>query len=96
MKGFEPLFRILADPIEALLAVKGCDADTIREELVKAVITAKSNHCIPIPHDQQNYRWPNLVERLFNKQNNWCRVENRYDKIADSYLGFVKTLSVAL
>jgi IS5 family transposase len=45
VKGFGPLFGMLADRVEALLADKGYDADSIREELAKAdgeaVIPAK-------------------------------------------------------
>ncbi len=100
MKGFRPLFGMLADRIEALLADKGYDADAIREELAKAsveaVIPAKSNRCIPIPHDREKYRWRNLVERLFNKLKNFRRVATRYDKTAESYLGFVALASVTL
>ncbi|WP_342345020.1 transposase [Sphingomonas sp. CFBP 13603] len=55
VKGFGPLFGMLADRIEALLADKGYDADAIRQELfradVEAVIPTKSNRRIPIPHD---------------------------------------------
>ena len=100
MKGFGPLFGMLAGRVEALLADKGYDADTIREELAKAgveaVIPAKSNRRIPIPHDCEKYRWRNLVERLFNKLKNWRRIATRYDKTAESYLGFVALASVAL
>ncbi len=100
MKGFRPLFRMLAERIEALLADKGYDADAIREELAKAgveaVIPAKSNRRIPIPHDREKYRWRNLVERLFSKLKNWRRVATRYDKTAESYLGFVALASVKL
>lgn len=50
MKGFGPLFGMLADRIEALLADKGYDADAIRQELAKAdveaVIPTKSNRRI--------------------------------------------------
>jgi transposase len=74
MKGFGPLFGMLADRIEALLADKGYDADAIRKGLAKAdieaVIPTKSNRRIPIPHDREKYRWRNLVERLFNQLNN--------------------------
>lgn len=55
IQGFGPLFRMIANKIEALLADKGYDADVIREELAKAeieaVIPAKSNRRTPIPHD---------------------------------------------
>ncbi len=100
MKGFGPLFGMLADRIEALLADKGYDADAIRQELAKAdieaVIPTKSNRRIPIPHDREKYRWRNLVERLFSKLKNWRRVATRYDKTAESYLGFVALASVTL
>ena len=91
---------MLTDRIEALLADKGYDADAIREEFaradVEAVIPAKSNRRTPIPHDREKYRWRNLVERLFNKLKNWRRVATRYDKTAESYLGFVALASVML
>lgn len=100
MQGFGPLFRMLAERVEALLADKGYDADAIRDTLAKAyveaVIPAKSNRRTPIPHDQEKYRWRNLIERLFNKLKNWRRVATRYDKTAESYLGFVALASVKL
>lgn len=100
MKGFAPLFRMLAHRIEALLADKGYDAAAIREELAKAgveaVIPAKNNRRIPIQHDRKKYRCRNLVERLFNKLKNWRRVATRYDKAAESYLGFVALALVKL
>jgi transposase len=89
-----------ADRIEILLADKGYDADAIRQELaradVEAVIPTKSSHRKPIPHDREKYRWRNLVERLFSKLKNWRRVATRYDKTAESYLGFVALASVTL
>ena len=100
VQGFAPLFRMLAERVEALLADKGYDADAIRDTLAKAdveaVIPAKSNRRTPIPHDREKYRWRNLIERLFNKLKNWRRVATRYDKTAESYLGFVTLASVKL
>ena len=91
---------MLEDRVEALLADKGYDADAIREEIeaagVEAVIPAKSNRRVPIPHDLQKYRWRNLVERLFSKLKNWRRVATRYDKTRESYLGFVALASIKL
>ena len=40
MQGFGPLFRMLADLIEALLADRGYDADPIRDTLAKANVEA--------------------------------------------------------
>ena len=91
---------MLEDRVEALLADKGYDADAIREEIeaagVEAVIPAKSNRRVPIPHDRQKYRWRNLVERLFSKLKNWRRVATRYDKTRESYLGFDALASIKL
>lgn len=99
-QGFGPLMLMVADRIAALLADKGYDADAIRDELarsgVEAVIPAKSNRREAIPHHRNKYRWRNQIERLFNKLKNWRRVATRYDKTADSYLGFVSLASVLL
>jgi transposase len=95
-----PLFRMLADRIEALLADKGYDAGAIRAEIeaagVEAVIPAKSNRRVPIPHDREKHRWRNLVARLFSKLKNWRRVATRYDKTRESYLGFVALAPIKL
>lgn len=100
MQGFGPLFRMLAERVDALLADKGNDADAICDTLAKAdveaVIPAKSNRRLPIPHDRAKYRWRNLIERLFSRLKNWRRVATRYDKTAESYLGFVNIASVKL
>ncbi len=86
--------------IDALLADRGYDADAIREKLadakVDAVIPAKANRRNPAPHDPVKYRWRNCIERLFNKLKNWRRIATRYDKTAESYLGFVNLASALL
>ena len=100
VQGFAPLFRMITDQIEAFLADRGYDADTIREEIeaagVEAVIPAKVNRRNPAPHDRAKYKWRNLIERLFNKLKNWRRIATRYDKTRESYLGFVALASVKL
>ncbi|EXS72065.1 transposase [Sphingobium sp. Ant17] len=89
---------MITDKIETLLANKGYDADALREELenaeVEIVILAKSNRREPIPQDRENYRWRNLVERLFNKLNDWRRIATRYDKTKNFNLGFVSLVAV--
>ena len=91
---------MISDKIEAFLADRGYDADTIREEIAKAdveaVIPAKSNRRHPALHDRVKYKWRNLIERLFNKLKNWRRVAKRYDKTRESYLGFVTLASIKL
>jgi transposase len=95
-----PLFRMLAERVEAVLADKGYDADAIRKEVAKAeaeaVIPSRSNRCDPPAYDKDKYRWRNQIERLFNKLKNWRRVATRYDKTESSYLGFVAIASVKL
>jgi transposase len=92
--------RMIADRIDALLADKGYDADAIRQKLadagMEAVIPAKRNRRNPAPHDRVKYRWRNRIERLFNTLNNWRRVATRYDKTAESYIGFVSLASALL
>ena len=69
---------MIADKIEALLADKGYDTNTIREEfekaVVEAIIIAKSNRREPIPHNREKYRWRNLIGRLFNNLKNRRRI----------------------
>lgn len=92
--------RMIADRIDALLADKGYDSDAVRNTLtsmnVEAVIPARRNRRNPTAHDRVKYRWRNQIERLFNKLKNWRRVATRYDKTAESYIGFVSLASVLL
>jgi transposase len=78
----------------------GYDADAIRHELadaeIEAVIPAKRNHRTPAPHDRVKYRWRNRIERLFSKLKNCRRIATRYDKTADSYIGFFSLASALL
>jgi transposase len=46
--------------------------------------------------DRTLYRQRNLVERFFNKLKNACRVATRYDKTAESFLGFIDTTAISL
>lgn len=41
------------------------------------------------PHDRKKCRWYTLVERISSKLENWRCGATRYDKTAESYLGFV-------
>jgi hypothetical protein len=64
--------RMIANRIGALLADKGDDADTIRQEFddaeLETAIPAKRNRLNPAPHDQVNYRWRDRIERLQQAQ----------------------------
>lgn len=60
MKGFGPLFRLIADKARALLADRGYDTDAMREEIafhgVRAAIPAKRGRRNPALHDRDKYR----------------------------------------
>jgi len=42
-----------------------------------------------IPHDQKIYRQRNRVERFFSKLKQFRRVATRYDKLDETFLGFI-------
>lgn len=46
--------------------------------------------------DHSLYALRNLVERCFNELKNARRVATRYDKTADSFLGFIDITSIRL
>ena len=85
---------------KVLLADKGYDADFIRKDMERrggmAMIPTKRNRLIQLPVDAAIYALRNMVERCFNKLKNARRLATRYDKIADSYLGFVHIVSIRL
>lgn len=84
IQGFGPMFRMIADKIEALLANRDYNADSIRGELAKADVEA----VIPA---RSNLR--NLVERLFNKLKNWRHIATRYGRTKECYPGFDNLVS---
>ena len=85
---------------KVFIADKGYDADWIRDDIVArggiAVIPARRSRTAPVPIDGYIYALRNRVERCFNKLKNSRRLATRYDKTADSYLGFVHIAAVRL
>ena len=83
-----------------LLADKGYDADSIRDEMrsrnILPVIPMRKSRKRRVGVDRPLYRLRNLVERCFNKLKNARRVATRYDKTAESFLGFVDIASIRL
>ena len=99
-QGFLILLRMVGDRIKAMLADKGYDADAFRDALVaegiEPVIPPKRNRKVAIDYDRELYKQRNLIERMFNKLKNWRRVATRYDKSAESFLGFVSIAAIKL
>ena len=99
-KGYAP---VMAEPEPApkvLLGDKGYDADAILADLehrgIAAVIPPKRNRKVQPDIDGHIYALRNLVERCFSKLKHSRRLATRYDKTADSYIGFVLIASARL
>jgi transposase len=99
-KGYIPVMEAGGPPPRVLLGDKGYDANFIREDMEKrggiAIIPMKRNRKTQIPVDGHIYALRNRIERCFNKLKNARRLATRYDKTAESYLGFVQITSVRL
>ena len=85
---------------KVMLADKGYDADAILADLkakgVATVIPPKRNRKVQPIIDGHLYALRNLVERCFSKLKHSRRLATRYDKTADSYLGFILVASIRL
>ena len=99
-KGYLLIMNADGPAPKVLLSDKGYDADFIREDMERrggtAMIPTKRNRRIQLPVDPAIYALRNMVERCFNKLKNARRLATRYDKTADSYLGFIHIVSIRL
>ena len=99
-KGYLPIMNAEGPEPNVLLADKGYDADFIREDMERrggtTMIRAKFSRPVQLPVDGAIYALRNMVERCFNKLKNTRRLATRYDKTADSYLGFIHIVSIRL
>ena len=93
VKGYAPVMDEPGPQPRVLLADKGYDADFILADLdardVVAVIPARRNRKVQPVIDGHIYALRNLVERCFSRLKHSRRLATRYDKTADSFLGFV-------
>jgi transposase len=100
VKGYAPVMAEPGPAPKILLGDKGYDADAILADLedrgVVAVIPPKRNRKVQPIIDGHLYALRNLVERCFSKLKHSRRLATRYDKTADSYLGFVLVASARL
>jgi transposase len=79
---------------------KGYDAAFIRDDLaaraVAAVIPARRNRKVQPVIDGHIYAMRNREERCVSKLKQSRRLATRYDKTADSFLGFVLVAAIRL
>ncbi len=100
VKGYGPVMDEPGPAPKVVLADKGYDADAILADLeargVAAIIPPRRNRKVQPIIDGHLYALRNLVERCFSKLKHSRRLATRYDKTADSYLGFVLVASTRL
>jgi transposase len=100
---FIPLFEASLERVpetEEVVADKGYDSLAIKmrilDEDMAAHIPSKVNALEPWPYDVDAYKERNRVERLINKLKQFRRVATRYDKLANSFLAFIKLALVLI
>ena len=85
--------------LACLIGDRAYDTDARRawcaEHAVEAVIPAKRNRKVPIPHDRARYRTRHRIENRFGRVKDYTRIILRKDKTACSYAAFV-SLAFAL
>lgn len=83
-----------------LVADRGYDSDKVREDIesrnVLPMIPMRKNRRVRKAVDMTIYTLRNMVERCFNKLKNSRRLATRYDKTAESFLGFVDVACISL
>ena len=90
----------LLEHLQMKIAVldKGYDSDPLRiwlfERGVKPCIPSKGNRLDPLPYLERSYRKRHLVENFFQKLKTFRRVATRYDKLAETYFGWVLLAAV--
>nr|WP_240498763.1 IS5 family transposase [Thauera propionica] len=92
---------LIADmPCASLVADKGYDANalvmSIEASGAQAVIPPRSNGIAPRHYDRCAYRARNLIERFFNRIKHYRRIATRYDKLACSYMAFVRIVCAVI
>lgn len=87
------------DP-KVLLADRGYDANAVRADVEARggtpVIPTKRNRKVQVPVDQHAYALRNRIERVIGRLKNARRVATRYEKTAESFLGFVQLTAIRL
>lgn len=76
-----------------LVADRGYDSDPLRiwlyERDITPCIPPKSNRRNPLPYRRSSYRKRHLVENFFAHIKTFRRVATRYDKLAETFFGWV-------
>jgi transposase len=80
-------------PAQMVVADKGYDSDDLRiwlfEQGITPCIPPKSNRLDPLPYQKGAYRKRHWVENYFAHLKTFRRVATRYDKLAETFFGWV-------
>ena len=100
MKGYDALMAEDAPAPKVMLADRGYDANAIRADLAgrgaASIIPTKKNRRVQLEIDGAIYALRNRIERCFNRLKNARRFATRYDKLAETFAGFVNLVSIRL
>jgi len=92
LNALQPGCKVLAD--------RAYDSNAIRElitaQSANAVIPSMPQRNPTIPHNRDQYKDRNRVERFFNKLKNFRAVATRYDKRDDNFLASVQLASIRI
>lgn len=81
------------EPMEYAIADKGYDAEQLITVIVERgavpVIPPQSHRKTPRAYDAHLYKERHLVECFFNKIKHYRRLFSRFDKLVQSFLGFL-------
>lgn len=85
---------------EHVLADKGYDGQRAMNAIAAAgarpVVPRRATTAQWRSFDPHLYKERNLIERFFNKLKHFRRIATRYDKLANSFFGFVQIASIRL
>jgi transposase len=81
-----------------VLADKAFDTDELRGKLARrqclACIPPKANRTVQYYYDKELYKWRHVVENFFCRIKIYRRIATRYEKLSETYLGFVTIAAI--
>ena len=87
-------------PAQNVLADKAYDADSLFDLVIDQggdpVVPPKRNRKRQHAYDKALYKERNRIERFFSRIKQCRRIATRYDKLAETFMGFVKLACILL
>nr|WP_237469182.1 IS5 family transposase [Gluconobacter sphaericus] len=99
-KATDALMKLQVPSPRAMLADRGDDSDSFRQDLllrgILPVIPSRKGRSAPQKTDWRRYRDRNRIERMFNHLKQFRRIATRYDKTALSFMSFLNLAAAKL